>query len=74
MKKITAFLRRPFRVSYRLSVLYHGETVPRHTYGNDGHLLLRRARTAEGRCHYWTLYKTGPFGLPEREVDSFQEQ
>lgn len=73
MKKLISFLRRPFRVSYRLTVLYKGDCEPRHTHGIDGRLLRRMARNTENICEYWTLYKSGPFGLPEHEVDCYMK-
>lgn len=63
------FLRRMFRVQYRLSVLFEGETTPRHTYGKDG-MLLRRMAHSTANAQYWTLYRKGPLWLPEHEVDS----
>lgn len=73
MKKIINLLRRPFRVQYRLSVLYNGDTDVRHTYGTDGKLMRRLARNTEKICNYWSLYKKGPFGLSEREVDFYMK-
>ena len=72
MNKLFHILRRPFRVSYRLAVLYRGETSPRQHHSLDGRLLRNMARGMQGMVQYWTLYKSGPFGLPEREVDSFK--
>lgn len=69
MKHIISFIRRLFRVQYRLAVLYHGETSPRNTYGKNPRILRHRAHEAEPVAYYWSLYKSGPFGLPEREVD-----
>jgi hypothetical protein len=69
MKKILNILRRPFRVQYRLSVLYRGETTPRQHYGLNGRMLRNMAKSTEKISIYWTLYKRGPFGLSERVVD-----
>lgn len=71
--KIISLLKRPFRVSYRLTVLYKGDYEPRHTHGTDGRLLRRMARNTQDLADFWTLYKTGPFGLPEREIDSYMK-
>lgn len=68
-KKILRLIRRAFRVQYRLSVLYHGDCWYRNTYGSNGRLLRRMARNSNNAKH-WTLYKSGPLFLPEREVDS----
>jgi len=69
MKKIVSYLHRLFHVEYRLSILYAGETTPRHIHGTSGRQLRNFARTSKNAIDYWSLYKTGPFGLPEREVD-----
>ena len=71
MEKLISLLRKPFRVQYRLTVFYTGDSEPRHTYGCDGRLLRRMARNTEQISDYWTLYKRGPLGLPEREVDCY---
>jgi hypothetical protein len=67
--KFLKILRHPFRVKYRLSVLYSGDFEPRHNYGTDRALLRRIARNTQDISEYWSLYKSGPLGLPEREVD-----
>lgn len=69
MKLTLSRLRRPFRVQYRLAILYRGETVPRQWYAVDGRKLRKMANDAAGMAYYWTLYKTGPFWLSERPVD-----
>lgn len=71
MKKFLSILRRPLRVQYRLTVLYKGDTKARNHYSIDGRTLRRMAHSMEGLCIYWSLYKSGPFGLPEHEVDSY---
>lgn len=73
MKKIFKFIRNAFRVQYRLTVFYTGDSEPRHTYGIDGRLLRRMARNTEQISDYWTLYKRGPLGLPEREIDCYMK-
>ena len=73
MNKIIKYLRVLFRVQYRLSVLYTGEVDVRHTYGMNGRLLRNMAHSTEKICTYWTLYKKGPFGLSEREVDCYMK-
>lgn len=69
MSRILRLIKRAFHVQYRLSVLYHGDNWYRNTYGTDGRLLRRMARNTASADH-WTLYKSGPLFLPEREVDS----
>ena len=71
--KIVSLLKRPFRVSYRLTVLYKGDYEPRHTTNTDGRLLRNMARNTQDLADFWTLYKTGPFGLPEREIDCYMK-
>ena len=71
IKKIIGIIKHPFFVQYRLSVLFHGETELRHTYGINGLLLRRMSWNKEDMIDFWTLYKSGPFGLPEREVDCY---
>ncbi len=73
MRKLINILRHSFRVSYRLSVLYTGETEMRHTTNRNGKELRRMARNTEDICDFWTLYKQGPFWLPEREVDCYMK-
>lgn len=65
-KKIAGLLSRPWRVTYRLTVIVNGKTM--NTYGKDRKLLMNMAKRTEG-MDYWALYKSGPLGLPEREVD-----
>lgn len=60
-------IKKLFRVQYRLTVLYSGDTKPRNIYSTDGNLLRRMAKRMD--ADYWTLYKRGPFNLPERWVD-----
>lgn len=65
MKRI---LRKLFRVQYRLSVLNKGDVQMWHYFANDGKMIKRMARNLS-KAQYWTLYKRGPFGLPERPID-----
>lgn len=73
MKNLISIIRKPFRVRYRLAVLYTGESDVRNIAGINRRLLLHMAHKAENLCEYWTLYKTGPFFLPEREVDCYMK-
>lgn len=66
MKKIVQFIRRQFQVEYRLTIIVDGATI--HTTGTNRKHLSRMARNTED-MDYWSLYKKGPFGLSEREVD-----
>lgn len=63
IKKIKAWL---FGVQYRLTVIVKGKTI--NHYGINRRLLTKMGKNTLG-AEYWSLYKTGPFGLPEREVD-----
>ncbi len=66
MKKIARTLRKAFSTQYRLTVVVDGRY--RNTYSADSRLLRRMARHMTGvAC--WSLYKSGPLFLPEREVD-----
>ncbi len=66
MKKLVSIIKRQFRVEYRLTIIVNGKTM--NTYGTNRRLLSRMARNTP-MMEYWSLYKKGPFGLPEREVD-----
>lgn len=68
MKKIIHFIKAMARVEYRLSILYIGDTKPRQVYSRYGRKLRYKAKHTAG-IHYWSLYKKGPLGLSEREVD-----
>ena len=74
MKKIISILRRPFGVQYRLTVYYKGDSRPRNCYAAEGRIIRNMARASVHDVEYWTLYKTGPLGLPEREIDSWREE
>lgn len=65
--KIARKIKALFRAQYRLTALYAGDTKPRNIYGINGKLLRRMAKRLG--ADYWTLYKRGPFFLPERWVD-----
>ena len=73
MKKIISKIRRLLRVEYRLSVMYKGSSKPEHNYCRSRRLITRRAAALIDTADYWTLYKTGPFFLPEREVDCYRK-
>ena len=47
MKKLISILRHPFRVNYRLTVLYEGDMKFRNTYGSNVRLLRNMARNTE---------------------------
>ena len=66
--RLLQLIRLAFRTQYRLSVLCHGDNWYSDTYSTDGRLLRRMARHIE--ADNWIIYKRGPFGLPEREVES----
>lgn len=65
--EIVSKIKEILRVQYRLTALFSGDTKPRNTYGTNGKLLRKMAKRMD--ADYWTLYKRGPFRLPEREVD-----
>ena len=64
--KLIKIIRHPLRVEYRLTVITAKETT--NTYGTNRRLLSKMARRLTASC-YWSLYKKGPFGLPERLID-----
>ena len=68
MKKVSIiwWVRRWFRVEYRLAVFSGNDPKPENIYGRDRRLLLNMAK-ATGAA-YWTLYKTGPLGIEEHTV------
>lgn len=63
--KILRYIKRLFRVQYRLTAIIHGKAV--NTYLTSGRLAKRMLRYKQD-AEYWSLYKRGPFGLPEREI------
>lgn len=65
MKKLS-IIKRLFRVEYRLTMIIGGKSI--NTYGTNRRLLTKRARKTP-MVEYWSLYKKGPFGLPEREIE-----
>lgn len=65
MKMISA-IKRLFAVNYRLTVVVEGRC--RNTYSQNGKMLRKMAlKMVYVEC--WSLYKSGPFFLPEREVE-----
>ncbi len=68
MKKISKAIKAFFRVKYRVSIQYNGDTEPRHAYYLDLKL-TRNLVKAAGKVPYWCIYRTGPFLLPERPID-----
>ena len=63
----TAKKPRPLSKQAQNYILRIYKDMPRNAYGTNGTLLRRMAKRMD--ADYWTLYKTGPFFLPEREVD-----
>lgn len=53
---------------YRLTVYYHGTALPENTYAPSERLLRKKISTLHGTA-CWMLYRRGPLGLPEREID-----
>lgn len=70
MKKITAFLRSALAVRYRVAVIVRGRCF--NASGTDRRKLISLAQRTEDMS-FWTLYKSGPFGLPEREIDCYMK-
>lgn len=66
MKKLASTIKKLFRVNYRLTVQYRGESKPRNIHGLNGKLLRNMGRNMD--VQFWALYKTGPLGLAERKV------
>lgn len=64
--ELVSKIKKLFRAQYRLTALFSGDTKPRNTYGTNGKLLRKMAKRMD--ADYWTLYKSGPFSLPERWV------
>ncbi|MBR1785296.1 MAG: hypothetical protein IJ760_07685 [Bacteroidales bacterium] len=65
--KIRKFIKRILYVEYRLTVYSQGEVKPYNTYSTKRRLLRGSMNAPQVAC--WTLYKKGPFGLSEREID-----
>jgi hypothetical protein len=57
-----------FRTHYRLSVQFRGDGFVRHVRHTSRKHLRKMAKNL-ANVESWTLYKTGPFFLPERHVD-----
>ena len=66
MKTILRYIKRLFRVQYRLTTIIHGKTV--NTYLTSGRL-AKRMLHAKQDAEYWSIYKSGPFFLAEREIN-----
>lgn len=67
MKTIIRYIKRLFRVQYRLTTIIHGKAV--NTYCNSGRM-AKRMLHAKQDAEYWSLYKRGLFGLHEREINN----
>lgn len=70
MKKLKSIIKRLFRVEYRLMIVISGKAI--NTYGTNRRLLTNMGKNTLG-AEYWSLYKSGPLGLPEREIDSYMK-
>jgi hypothetical protein len=57
-----------FRTHYRLSVQFRGDGFVRHVRHTSRKHLRKMAKNL-ANVESWTLYKTGPFFLPERPED-----
>lgn len=57
-----------FVIEYRLTVLYRGEGTPEHIRHRSRRILKAIAKNLHG-YQYWSLYKRGAMGLPERLID-----
>ena len=70
VNKIKTFWRRFTSREYRLTVYYKCNL--RHFYGPDKATVVMLADISmpQWRAGVWTLYKTGPCFMAEREVDS----
>lgn len=67
MKKIIQHIKSFFSVQYRLTVIYAYGGEWEHLKGKKRTLLKMANRLYP--VERWSLYKRGPFHLPEREVD-----
>ena len=65
-ENIVKFIKRIRHVEYRVAIIVRGHTI--YAYGTDRRMLVTLAKRTEDMS-FWTLYKKGPIGLPEREVD-----
>lgn len=65
MKKLKSIIKRLFRVEYRLTIVISGKVIS--TYGTNRRLLANMGKNTLG-AEYWSLYKSGPLGLSEREI------
>lgn len=64
IKKIKRAFVRILYVEYRLTIIKDGKS--QNIYSLSKKNLINSGRTS--CAEYWSLYKTGPFGLAEREV------
>lgn len=60
-------IRRIFNTQYRLTTIRNGKLV--HTYCFNKRVLKRMVARFDD-AEYWTIYKRGPFGIPERPICS----
>lgn len=72
MKKIISNIKKLLFVQYRLTHYEEG-------HPNNHYMISRRMARWSVRIHdeagvMWSLYKTGPLGIKEREVDSSQHK
>lgn len=67
MKKILKQIRVLLRTQYRLTAYLPGSGKPENTYSASRASMLRKASTLPVGT-MWTLYKTGPICMPEREI------
>ena len=66
MKTILRYIKRLFRVQYRLTTIERGKA--KNCYCNNKRIMKNMLRTLSD-VEYWTVYKTGPFFLAEREIN-----
>ena len=65
---ITTHIRHLLSIQYRLCVQYNGITVPHNIISDDLRQLRKKAKSLSD-YQYWSIYKSGPLGLCEREID-----
>ena len=66
MTMILRYIKRFFRVEYRLTTISRGKSVNRYCQSRRQ---LKAILASLPDAEYWTIYKSGPFGLNERAVD-----
>ncbi len=64
-QQIKHLIKKLIRCEYRLTVCYKG--LPCNYYASSKTMLLKIAHSNRS-SDYWTLYKKGPLGLPERFI------